>query len=100
MQGMAALDLQQRADGVSFRVQVKPRASRSRVIGVVDDALVVAVAAPPVDGAANAELIRVLSRHFDVRATAVRVLSGGASRRKLVAIAGIAPEILLTKVPG
>jgi uncharacterized protein len=96
---MSTLDLLPRPDGVHLRVQVKPRSSRSRVLGVVGDALSVAIAAPPVDGAANAELIRVLARHFDVRPGAVRVVSGDASRRKLISIEGLSPQAVLARMP-
>jgi uncharacterized protein (TIGR00251 family) len=84
--------------GVTVKVLVKPRASRSRVLGVHDDSLAVAVAAPPVDGAANAELIQVLSRHFGVRAGAVEVLSGHAGRRKRVHIRGVSVDELLAGI--
>jgi uncharacterized protein (TIGR00251 family) len=47
---------------VVFKVQVVPRSSRSEVIGEHNGALRVKIAAPPVDGAANEELVRVLQR--------------------------------------
>jgi len=47
-------------------VRVIPRASKSEVVGLHDGALKVRIASPPVDGAANAELIKVLAGHFGV----------------------------------
>ena len=47
-----------------LKVRVKPRASKSRVLGTRDGVLEVAVAAPPVDGAANEELVRTLAEHY------------------------------------
>ena len=76
-----------------FRVQVVPRASRSEVVGEHDGSLRVRVAAPPVDGAANEELIRVLGQTFKVSRSAVRILSGQNGRIKQVSIEGI-PESL------
>lgn len=71
---------------VTLRVRVKPRASKSRVIGYKDDVLEVAVAAPPVDGEANEELVRTLAAHFDVPKSTIAIVSGHGSRVKLVRI--------------
>jgi uncharacterized protein (TIGR00251 family) len=92
-------DLEVRAcDGdVTFRVRVKPRASKSRVLGVREGCLEVAVAAPPVDGAANAELRRTLARHFDVARGAVLVEAGEASRIKRVRVRGVSVSDVLAK---
>src|SRR6185295_20208673 len=50
-----------------FRVQVVPRASRSEVVGEHNGALRVRLAAPPVNGAANDELRRLLAQTLKVR---------------------------------
>jgi uncharacterized protein len=90
-QAMTELALTQQADAVRFSVHVKPRSSRSRVEGVrPDGALAIALKAPPVDGAANAELVEVLARALGVPKSAVRVVSGATGRRKLVEVAGVA----------
>ena len=68
----------------TVRVRVKPRASKSRVLGYKDDLLEVAVAAPPVDGAANEELVRTLADHFEVPKSTIEIVSGQGSRVKLV----------------
>jgi uncharacterized protein (TIGR00251 family) len=74
--------------GVRLTVHVSPGARRSEVVGVVEDALRVRVAAPPVEGKANRELSRVLARAFGVAPRAVTVVRGDSSRRKLVDITG------------
>ena len=74
--------------GVRCTVQVSPGARRSQVVGVVDDALRVRVAAPPVDGKANRELARVLADHFGVRPSAVTIAQGASARRKVVDVRG------------
>jgi len=81
------------ARGATVRVRVKPRARESRVLGVKGGELEVQVAAPPVDGAANEELIRALSRHFKVAKRDVTIISGQAGRTKLVRFATV-PEKL------
>lgn len=65
-----------------FEVQVTPRASRTQLAGVHDEALKVALAAPPVDGAANAALLRVLAKALGVPRGALSVVAGARARRK------------------
>jgi uncharacterized protein (TIGR00251 family) len=74
---------------VRLRVHVQPRASRTELAGQHGDALKVRVAAPPVDGAANEALVRFLAERLGVSRGAVTVEAGGASRGKVVRIAGV-----------
>ena len=67
-----------------FDVKVVPRASRSEIAGEHAGALRVRVAAPPVDGAANAELVRTLAHVFNVPARDVEIRSGQTSTLKKV----------------
>jgi uncharacterized protein len=69
-----------------FRVQVVPRASRSEVVGEHNGALRVRLAAPPVDGAANDELRRLLAKTFNVPRSSIHLISGQASRTKQIRI--------------
>jgi uncharacterized protein (TIGR00251 family) len=83
---------------VTFKVRVASRASRSAIVGEHDGALKVRVAAPPVEGAANEELTRLLARAFGVPARGVEVVSGHASKTKLVRVAGATVGQLLRLV--
>ena len=67
-------------------VRVIPRARKNEFGGERDGRLIVRLAAPPVEGAANAALIDFLARHFKVPASRVRILSGERSRNKRVEI--------------
>jgi len=79
-----------RAGGaLGLAVRVKPRASVSRVLGVRGDVLEVAVAAPPVDGAANVELVATLAKWLGVPRTGLTVITGATGRQKVVAITGL-----------
>ena len=78
-----------KGDGVVFLVLAKPRASKSGVRGERDGALEVAIAAPPVDGQANDELVRFLARAFDVARRDVSIEAGKAARHKRVHITHI-----------
>lgn len=75
--------------GVRLRVKVQPRASRTGVAGVVGDRLKLRVAAPPVDGAANAALGKWLAKLLGVRRAAVQVASGQTGRDKSLVVEGV-----------
>ena len=86
----ATLLCNERGDAVRVTVQVKPRASRSEIIGVRDDgALAVALLSPPVDGAANKELIDLFAKSLSIRKRDVTIASGERGRRKLIDLAGV-----------
>jgi uncharacterized protein len=70
-------------------VHVVPRARRSEVAGRHGDALKIRIAAPPVDGAANTELVRFLAEQLGVPRSAVTVASGTSGRRKTVSVEGV-----------
>ena len=78
--------------GVTFAVRVQPRASQRGIVGELDGALKVRLAAPPVEGAANEELIKLLAKCFTVARNQVTIISGASSKAKIVRIAGIAVQ--------
>ena len=79
-------------NGITFAVRVQPRASRSEVAGELDSALKLRLAAPPVDGEANLELVRFLAKLFGVARQQVSILSGQTSKNKLIRVDGIAAD--------
>jgi hypothetical protein len=85
--------------GVRFEVHAKPRAKASRVVGVHGDALDLAVAAPPVDGAANDAIVRFLAERFGVPRASVHIVRGASSRVKLVEIAGVSLDAARAALP-
>ncbi|AOY00361.1 DUF167 domain-containing protein [Jeongeupia sp. USM3] len=76
------------ADVVQLRLHVQPGAKRTEVAGLHGDALKLRLAAPPVDGKANARLVAWLAETFGVPQRQVTIKSGQSSRRKLVVIEG------------
>jgi uncharacterized protein (TIGR00251 family) len=88
------IDYSVRDGHVVFNVKVVPRASRSELVGEQDGSLRVRIAAPPVDGAANEELIRLLARKLEVKPSAVTIVSGLGSRTKRITVTGITPKTL------
>jgi uncharacterized protein len=95
---MPVLEVEQRGSALRIRVRVKPRASKSRILPVRDGILEIALAAPPVDGEANAELIRTLATALGCGKSAIEIVTGAGSRSKLVAIVGLTLEGLLAKL--
>ena len=79
---------------ITFHVYVVPRASRSEIAGEHNGALRVRIAAPPVDGAANRELIAMLAKALHVPRSAVAIDSGHNSRTKRVTVSQSGSEIL------
>jgi uncharacterized protein len=74
---------------VEINVAVVPRASRSRVVGTLGDRIKVQLAAPPVDGAANVELVALLADLIGVPARSIAIVRGETHKRKTVRISGI-----------
>ena len=83
---------------VRFAVRVQPRASRSEIAGVHGDAIKIRLSAPPVDGAANEALIELVAGVLGVGRRAVRIVSGEASRSKLVEVEGVTAAAVLRLV--
>ena len=79
---------------LTFAVRVAPRASRSEISGEHDGALRVRIAAPPVDGAANRELTRVIARVLKVPQKAVEIIAGTSSRNKTIRVQGVDGDTL------
>ena len=88
---VAADFIQIQNEGVLLQCWIQPRASKSAIVGIHDRRLKVALAAPPVDGEANAELRKFLAKKLHVSSSRIHLVSGDTSRRKTVRISGISP---------
>ncbi|ABR75324.1 YggU family protein [Actinobacillus succinogenes] len=84
--------VEQTADGIRLRIMLQPKASKDAIIGLHDEELKISITAPPVDGAANAHLIKYLSKAFKVPKSAVQLEKGELNRHKQVFIP--APKII------
>lgn len=89
-----------RGGTVRVRIRLTPRGGADRVDGVADGVLRVRVAAPPVDGAANRALLRLLADELGVPRGAVTLASGDTSRVKVVEIGGIDAAVVAARWPG
>jgi uncharacterized protein (TIGR00251 family) len=81
--------------GVTFYVQVRPRASRDAIEGEHGNALKIRLTAPPVDDRANEALVQLLVERLNVPRAAVRIVGGEKSRRKRVIVVGVKSEQVL-----
>jgi uncharacterized protein (TIGR00251 family) len=81
--------MNEKGNGVVLSIHVVPGSAKSEIAGVQDDALKVKIAAPPVEGRANAECIRFLSDTLGVRKNQVTITSGHRSRKKTISIEGL-----------
>ena len=79
-------------DALVFAVRVIPRASQSSIAGEHEGALKLRIAAAPVDGAANEEMIRVLAKFFSVARRDLEILSGHTSKTKRVRVRRLSVE--------
>ena len=82
------------ADGVTMPVRVVPRAGRTALDGVVEGALRVRLAAPPVEGAANRALVEFLAELLGVPKRDITIVRGERGRRKLVQVRGLTADEL------
>jgi uncharacterized protein (TIGR00251 family) len=76
-------------NGLIIHIRVVPRSAKCEIAGIQDDALKLKITAPPIEGQANTECIRVLADVLKVRKNQVTILSGHKSKKKTVAIEGI-----------
>ena len=77
---------------------IQPRASKTSIAGLHAGCLKISLAAPPVDGQANAELCKFLAKKLDLSKSSVTISAGDASRRKSVRVEGIAKKSLIEKL--
>ncbi len=84
--------IRSRPDGVEVAVWAQPNGKKSEILGKHGDYIKIRLHAPPVDGAANEELIRFLSQVLKVSRSSIQIIKGATDRRKLVFVTGITVE--------
>jgi uncharacterized protein (TIGR00251 family) len=90
-------------DKLLIELRVQPRASRDGFAEPMGERLKVRITAPPVDGKANAHLVKFLAKAFGVPRSSVRIVRGQTGREKTVAIDSpgrLPDEIPITAAPG
>ena len=94
------LDINEDKDGFTLTVRVVPRSSRSEIVGEIEGAVKVRLSSPPVDGAANVELIRLISKTLGVSKSSVSIVSGETSKTKRLRVAGVSAQKLRDVLAG
>ena len=85
-------------NSVTFTICVVPRASKSEIVGELGGVLKIRLASPPVDGAANEELIKVLSKFFSVSKSSIEIITGQTSKQKQVRVNGLNTQDFLKSI--
>lgn len=88
------LRISEQNGGVRFVVKVVPGASRDRVVGVLGDALKVAVSQPASGGAANAAVVKLLASWLSVQPRSVQIVRGHTIPRKDIFVSGIGGNVV------
>ena len=83
------MNLVEDESGTTFDVWVVPRSSRSEIVGVHDGVVKVKLNAPPVDGAANNELVKVIAKRLGISKSATTIVTGETSRTKRLKAKGV-----------
>ena len=81
---MQAVEKVENPDGIRLRILLQPKASRDQIIGLHDGELKISITAPPVDGTANAHLLKYLSKLFKVPKSSIALEKGELQRHKQI----------------
>lgn len=84
--------------GLQVKIRVQPRASKNEVVGWMEDSLKIRLTAPPVEGEANAQLLKYLSERLGVPRSRLQIVSGASSRGKVVQVLGMTEEELAKRL--
>ncbi|MHC9061519.1 DUF167 domain-containing protein [Nitrospira sp. CMX1] len=84
--------------GVLLTVHVQPNASRTECVGIHGDAIKIRVAARPIQGAANEELIRFIADRCSLVRTQIQIHGGAETRRKRLCVQGVTAEVLMARL--
>lgn len=96
----AKFSVKESKNGLTFDIQVTPRATRAGIAGVQDKALKVKVTALPVEGAANIACISLLAEELGLKKSQLEIFAGQKSRKKTVIVKDITRAELEKKIKG
>lgn len=76
-------------EGIALTVRLQPRSAKNEIVGIYQDALKIKITSPPVEGEANAEAVRFLSKTFNIPKSSVVLRQGGKSKNKVFLLKNI-----------
>jgi hypothetical protein len=82
------------AQGSTIEVYVQPKAAKNELLGIHEGTLKIRLSSPPVEGEANRECLKFLSKVFDVPKSLLQIVQGKKSRRKKILVPGVSGEYL------
>ncbi|RLU21907.1 hypothetical protein DMN91_006285 [Ooceraea biroi] len=83
---------------VAIKIQAKPGAKCNNITDISNEAVSIAISAPPTEGEANAELVKYLASVLGLRKSDVSLDRGSRSRQKVVVVTGTSAEQVLMKL--
>jgi uncharacterized protein (TIGR00251 family) len=86
---MVEIPFSRTRDGIRIEVKVEPRSSRKGLSGTMGNIVKIKLTAPPVGGAANKQLIEVISEATGIKKSSISIVKGLSSKRKIVEIRGV-----------
>jgi hypothetical protein len=96
---MRAFKLHSGKSGAALTLRVTPRARKTEFAGVLEDGILrVRVAAPPVEGKANAELLSFLARVLGVRKNRIEIIAGQRGLDKIVSVLDLSAEEVQARI--
>jgi uncharacterized protein (TIGR00251 family) len=90
--------LKAQPQGIRLSILVQPRASRTEICGMQGDRLKVRVSGPPVEGKANAAVIKFFAKQLHIAKSSIEIVGGEHARQKDLLILGATPESLCTLI--
>ncbi|MFZ7256746.1 DUF167 family protein YggU [Avibacterium avium] len=78
--------IEQSTQGLRLRIFLQPKASKDQIVGLHDNELKITITAPPIDGQANAHLLKFLSKTFKVPKSSIFIEKGELNRHKQIFI--------------
>ena len=94
------MEIKEKSGAITFTVRVIPRSARTEIVGEYEGAVKVRLSSPPVDGAANAELIKLFAKKLGVAKSAVAIVSGETSKTKRLRVDGASAQRLRDALAG
>jgi len=93
-----SLIISEKNGGCLLKCWIQPRSSRSTIVGIHDNAIKIALTAPPVDGKANKELIKFIAKYFNLAKSDIQIVSGESSRSKTILITGLNKDKIIQEL--
>jgi uncharacterized protein (TIGR00251 family) len=76
--------IREEENGISVDLYIQPKSSKNQISGIYNNACKIKIKAPPVDGAANKECIKYVSKLMNLPKSSVSIISGHTGKNKKI----------------